>query len=69
MIAGIDVEEIMVGENRIGTVKKIRLRDNHAAIRTAMQVRKMIGADTKAEVTVNLADRMERARRRAKEGR
>ena len=52
MIAAIEVEEIMVGENRIGTVKKVRLRDSHQAIRTAMQVRKMIGADVKAEVNI-----------------
>ena len=47
-----------------GVVTKVRLRDSHAAMKTLMQVRKMLGADTVAEVNVTLAQRMEQARKR-----
>ena len=66
VIAGIEVDEIQVGENVIGVTKKIKLRDSHAAMRTLMQVRKMLGPDTKTNVNINLADRMARARKRAR---
>ncbi|MET0917994.1 MAG: hypothetical protein ABWY07_06165 [Burkholderiales bacterium] len=69
VIAGIEVEEIRVGEDAVGVTKKIKLRDSLAAMRTLMQVRKMLSPDAKAEVNINLADRLERARRRVKEGR
>lgn len=64
MIAGFEVDEIDGPNGPIGVVKKLKLRDNHAAIRTVMQVRKMLGAEGSVEVNVTLADRMERAKKR-----
>jgi hypothetical protein len=68
VIAGIEVDEIQVGENVIGVTKKIKMRDSHQALVTLARIRKMLGADT-VQVNVNMAQRLERARRRLKEGR
>jgi phage terminase small subunit len=63
-IAGFEVDEIVAGDVVIGTAKKVKLRDSHAAMRTLLQVRKLLGADNSTTFNFNLAQRMERARKR-----
>lgn len=49
-------------------IRKIKLRDPTPALRTLAQHLKLIGSDVNVNVSVDLADRLAKARKRAREG-
>jgi hypothetical protein len=70
MVIGCDTEIVFDDDGAPPTaVRKYRLRSADPSLRLLAQMHKMVGPNVNVTVNNDLADRMERARRRAKEGR